>query len=136
MDLVVSALTKKYFDFSGRARRKEYWLFQLSYIILGLIGTVLDVGLGLFDPETGFGMFSAILGIALFIPSLSVSIRRLHDIGKSGWFILLIFIPVIGAIVLLVFFCLKSEDGENRFGPNPIAHQGTRDTAGPDANNI
>lgn len=121
MDLVIQAVTKKYFQFSGRASRKEYWLLILFYTVLNIIAGILDVSFGLINLESGVGTFGLIVFVALFIPSLSACIRRLHDKDKSGWFCLLLFIPLIGAIVLLVWFCSKGTDGPNRFGEDPLA---------------
>lgn len=104
---------KNYVGFQGRARRKEYWMFFLFNflftILLSLIETMLGLG----------GILSGIYGLAVLIPSIAVSVRRLHDIGRTGWWMLLSFIPVIGLIVLLVFAVLDSQPGENKYGPNP-----------------
>ena len=124
MDLVIQAVTSKYFEFSGRARRKEYWLFALFYFILNIIAMILDISFGLFGEEFGIGTFGLIIGVGLLIPYIAVAVRRLHDKDKSGWFLLLILIPIIGVIVLLVFFCMKGTDGSNRFGDDPLGGNG------------
>nr|WP_223160744.1 DUF805 domain-containing protein [Salinispora cortesiana] len=110
-DAIRSALTQ-YVGFSGRARRSEYWWFYLFTVILGFAGGILNGVL-----ETSF--VSVIVGLALLLPSLAVGVRRLHDTGRSGWFLLLGLIPFIGFVVLLVFFVQDSKPGPNRFGPNP-----------------
>ena len=110
----------QYADFSGRARRTEYWMFVLFNIIFLIVAAVLDNLLGLtFMEELPYGYIYAAYGIAMFIPGLAVAVRRLHDIGKSGWMYLIVLIPLIGAIWLLVLFCLDSERGDNKWGPNP-----------------
>ena len=102
----------KYAIFEGRSRRSEYWYFALFNILIG-------IALGIVDEFFGFSLFGAIASLALFIPGLAVGVRRLHDIGKSGWNLLLIFIPLVGFIILLVWFCKDSEPGSNQYGPNP-----------------
>ena len=110
---------KQYADFSGRARRKEYWIFSLiNYIIiffLYILQIVMIEGtLWLIFPIIFF-----LYAVAVFLPGLAVNIRRLHDIGKSGWWYLIYLIPIIGAIWLTVLMCLDSEPGENQWGENP-----------------
>lgn len=130
---------KHYADFNGRARRSEYWFFTLVHsllvilpIIIGLVMIVTASLTQLHHPASeaprygNVGVFIififALLHLALFIPQLAVSVRRLHDTDKSGFFILIAFIPyvgVIGGIVLLVFYCMDSTPGYNQYGPNP-----------------
>jgi len=112
---------KKYAVFSGRSRRSEYWYFILFYFIIYIALAFVDRVTGTFDPKSGIGLLTAIFALALLIPSLSVSVRRLHDTDRSGWWLLIGFIPLIGAIVLIVFFAQDSGAGTNRFGPNPKA---------------
>lgn len=114
---------KKYGVFHGRARRKEYWLYALLYFILAVAAAVLDKVSGTFSYETGMGVFSSLLTLALFLPSLAVSIRRLHDIDKSGWWMLMALVPILGIITLWVFFCLDGTVGSNRFGEDPKASE-------------
>ena len=104
---------KKYTDFSGRARRQEYWMFILFYLIFYIVLTTADVMLGTM-------ILSLIFTLALLIPSISIAARRLHDTGRSGWWQLIALIPLIGAIVLIVFMVQDSHD-ENQYGPNPKA---------------
>jgi uncharacterized membrane protein YhaH (DUF805 family) len=111
---------RKYAVFEGRARRKEYWFFLLFTIIVTLMLSFIDEMLGIFDTETGVGLLSGIYSIGVVIPCIAVGIRRLHDTGRSGWWLLITFIPVIGGLVLLVFTVLESQPGENDYGPNPI----------------
>ena len=112
---------KKYAQFDGRSQRSEYWFFALFYILFAIAATLIDVGIGSYDPQSGFGLLSAILAIGLFIPSLSVSVRRLHDTDRSGWWLLICLIPLVGAIWFLVLMVFDSTPGNNRFGPNPKA---------------
>ena len=110
---------KNYFNFSGRARRKEYWMFFLFQFIFALVAIVIDNVLGLAIKDVGYGPFYLLLVLATLIPGLAVTVRRLHDIGKSGWFILVSFIPLIGGIILLVFAVTGGDYGENEYGPDP-----------------
>ena len=109
---------KKYADFSGRAQRAEYWYFVLFNTIIVIILTILDGVLGLYDMRSGFGVLSGIYQLAVFIPSLAVSVRRLHDIGKSGWWLLVGLIPIVGFIILIVWFATDSKE-DNKYGQNP-----------------
>lgn len=107
------AVLKNYAGFSGRARRTEYWMFALfNFIItavLDLIGMAVKLG-------TYLGL---IYGLLVLIPGLAVGVRRLHDTGRSGWWLLIAIIPIIGAIILIVFMVMDSEPGDNKYGPNP-----------------
>jgi len=113
------AVLRKYAVFGGRARRREYWFFTLFNVIVSLLLIAIDALLGTFSTEAGIGILSGIYSLAIIIPSLAVSFRRLHDIGRSGWWILIPLIPLIGAIVLLVFAVQDSQPGDNQYGPNP-----------------
>ncbi len=110
---------KKFADFSGRARRAEYWFFTLFYMIFFFALAILDGATGLFNMTYGVGLLSGVFALAMLIPSISVSVRRLHDTSRSGWWLLISLIPLIGVIVLLVFVCLDSTPGTNAYGPNP-----------------
>ncbi len=110
---------RQYADFNGRARRKEYWMFFLFNIILAVAAMLLDNILGIASGEFGYGPLYGIYVLALIIPGLAVGVRRLHDVGKSGWMILISLIPLLGAIWLLVLMVMDSNPGDNRFGPNP-----------------
>ncbi len=110
---------KQYADFNGRARRKEYWMFTLFNIIFGGIAMILDSVFGIAIEGVGYGPLYGVYVLVLFIPGLAVAVRRLHDIGKSGWMILIALIPVIGAIWILVLMVTDSNPGENLYGVNP-----------------
>jgi uncharacterized membrane protein YhaH (DUF805 family) len=110
---------KNYAVFSGRARRKEYWMFALFNGIFLIVAAILDNILGTTIKNVGYGLFYCLYGLAVLIPSLAVSFRRLHDVGKSGWFFLIALIPIIGAIWLLVLVCTDGNAGENEYGANP-----------------
>ena len=115
---------KKYATFSGRARRKEYWFFVLFYVLISIVAAVIDSMTGSFDSTMGMGMLGLLVALALLIPSLAVAVRRLHDTDRSGWWVLLCLIPLIGGIWLLVLLCLDSTPGENQYGPNPKEETG------------
>lgn len=110
---------KQYADFSGRARRTEYWMFFLFNMIFAFLAAIIDNVLGTASPELGYGIFYGIYALAMFIPGLAVAVRRLHDVGKSGWMLLIAFIPLIGAIWLLVLLLTDSQEGTNNWGENP-----------------
>lgn len=110
---------KKYAVFSGRARRKEYWFFVLFNIIISIVLAVIDGVTGSFSPEAGMGLLGGIYTLAVLIPSIAVSVRRLHDTERSGWWLLIALVPLIGAIVLLVFMVQDSKPGQNQYGANP-----------------
>lgn len=109
---------RQYADFDGRARRKEYWMFALFYIVFSACASLLDE---MSYSEDGFQdhIITNLFVLGLFIPSLAVSVRRLHDIGKSGWYLLLWFLPVIGWLWVIFLHCQDSEAGPNHYGPNP-----------------
>jgi uncharacterized membrane protein YhaH (DUF805 family) len=110
---------KQYADFSGRARRKEYWMFVLFNLIFAIVAMILDNILGLTVGILPYGVFYVLYTLAVFIPGLAVAVRRLHDVGKSGWMILIALIPLIGVIWLLVLMVTDSNPGKNQYGPNP-----------------
>lgn len=118
MDWFLLAL-KKYATFSGRSQRAEYWYFFLFYVLIGIGLSFVDYFLGLFDAVTEVGLLSGAFSLAVLIPSIAVAVRRLHDISRTGWWLLIGFIPVVGTIVLLVFLVLDSTPGDNAYGPNP-----------------
>lgn len=110
---------KKYVVFSGRARREEYWYFLLFNILFLIALGIIDIAAGTFVSGAGFGLLSGLYGLATLIPSLAVSVRRLHDTNRSGWWLLIGLIPLIGAIVLIVFTVQDSQTSENQYGHNP-----------------
>lgn len=107
---------KKYAVFSGRARRREYWTFTLVNAAVAAILVILFYALG---QNVGVSVVTAVFSLAILLPGLAVCVRRLHDTGRSGWFIFLNFIPLVGSIILLVFFCQDSQPGENKYGACP-----------------
>lgn len=109
---------RKYAVFKGRARRKEYWMFTLFSTIIMILLVVADRTLGTGDAAS-FGILTGIYVLAVLIPSLAVGVRRLHDTGRSGWWLLFGIVPLIGGIVILVFTVQDSETGGNQYGPNP-----------------
>jgi len=132
----LDVIRKKYAKFKGRASRQEFWLFMLfSFIIFFLVGflsklfnidysivlddiTLIENGGEIIKTAISINILQAIVGLMLFLPSLAISIRRLHDIGRSGFSYLLIFIPIIGALILLILFLMPSEDYVNQYGYN------------------
>jgi len=110
---------KQYADFNGRARRTEYWMFFLFNMIFTIIAMVLDNVLGIAMGEIGYGPLYGIYVLALFLPGLAVGVRRLHDVGKSGWMMLIALIPIIGAIWLFVLMVTDGNSNENQYGLNP-----------------
>ena len=110
---------KKYVDFSGRARRTEYWMFYLFNIIFAIVAIVLDNILGAASKDLGYGIFYGLFGLAIILPSWAVLVRRLHDVGKSGWWMFISLIPLIGSIWLFVLTVTDSQPGNNEYGANP-----------------
>jgi len=119
---------KQYADFKGRAHRTEYWMFVLFNLIFAFAAIAIDNVLGItfkFNDAFGnpmliqFGYVYVLYGLFVFIPALAVAVRRLHDVGKSGWMLLICLIPIVGAIWLLVLYCTDSQPGSNKWGPNP-----------------
>src|SRR5688572_11436958 len=118
MNYYIAAL-KKYAVFKGRSRRKEYWFFVLFQILFGIVAMLIDGMLGSTIGFLPYGYVYLLYTLATFIPAFAVLVRRLHDTGRSGWWLLIGLVPLVGAIVLLVFACLDSEPGANKWGPNP-----------------
>lgn len=112
---------KKYAVFSGRARRKEYWMFFLFNWIFSIAAVLLDNLIGTANSNSGYGVISIIYSLAVLLPSLAVGIRRLHDLGKSGWWIFIALIPLVGAIWLIVLYATAGQPVENQYGPDPKA---------------
>ena len=109
---------RQYADFKGRARRAEYWYFVLYTWLISIAVSLVDM-LTLGVGEDGMGLLGAIFSLVIFIPSLAASVRRIHDTGRSGWVLLLSFIPVIGWILVIVYSCQDSQPGSNKWGANP-----------------
>jgi len=119
MDWMLMPL-RRYTDFSGRSRRKEYWMFVLGVIIVALVIGFVEGLLGIDGMVGGaYGPLSLLLVLGVIIPGIAVQVRRFHDQGKSGWFVLLGLIPLVGGIILLVFMCLEGNQGPNQYGPDP-----------------
>ncbi|MDZ7715298.1 MAG: DUF805 domain-containing protein [Balneolaceae bacterium] len=116
---------KNYANFSGRARRKEYWFFVLFNTIISFVlgfteGLIAGMS-GTVGPDY-IPIVSSLYILAVLIPSIAVGVRRLHDIGKSGWWLFIGLVPVIGGIVLLVFFFMEGDSGPNQYGADPKAN--------------
>lgn len=119
---------RKYADFKTRARRSEYWYFALFNAVFILLLSLLDTMSG-FGSEETLGIFGGLYSLVVVIPSLAVCVRRLHDIGKSGWWIFIAMVPFIGAIVLLLFAIRDSQPGANQYGPNPKESNDSKDVS-------
>ena len=112
---------KKYAEFTGRARRKEYWMFVLLVFAIYIVAAIIDGILGMGGMIAGaYGPLMTIAALALLIPSIAVGARRLHDTNRSGWWLLIGLIPIVGSIILLVFFILEGTRGANQYGPDPL----------------
>lgn len=114
MNWYLKVVKEHYADFKGRARRKEYWMFTLINAIVAIV-------IGIIGSLIGLGWLYYIYCLAVLIPSLAVAVRRLHDTGRSGWWILISLIPFIGGLWLLVLMCLDSQPETNGWGANPKA---------------
>jgi uncharacterized membrane protein YhaH (DUF805 family) len=112
---------RKYSDFAGRARRREYWFFVLFNTLIQVAAFVLDGVVGTFRVELGVGLLSGVYSLAVLVPSFAVLARRLHDTDRSGWWILIGIVPLLGALVLMILALFEGDPGENRFGPSPKA---------------
>ncbi len=108
---------RKYAVFTGRARRKEYWFFVLFYLLIAIGLGFIDSVLGLGSEE--FGLLSGLFGLAMVVPAFAVAIRRMHDTGRSGWWVLVNFIPLVGWLIFIWFATRDGEPGPNAYGPDP-----------------
>lgn len=117
-EAVGTCLKEKYVNFNNRAPRSEYWWFALFAWGVAIALSVLDSLI--FNNPSGYGIFSTIWGLALLLPSIGVGVRRLHDLDKSGWWLLISFIPIIGFIILVFWFIQQGTRGQNRFGADPL----------------
>jgi uncharacterized membrane protein YhaH (DUF805 family) len=115
----VKACFSKYVTFSGRARRAEYWWFVLFTVLGSFVFGFVD-GLMFGTSMETTGLFGAVFSLGTLLPSISVGVRRLHDLDRSGWWLLLMLLPIIGWIVLIVWNATKGTQGDNRFGPDPL----------------
>jgi len=118
MDWYVKVLTQ-YADFNGRARRTEYWVFFVFNIALSGTAMLLDKVFEIVISEIGYGPLFLLYALSMLIPAIAVGVRRLHDVGKSGWMLLIALIPIIGTIWVLVLLLLDSNPGVNEYGENP-----------------
>ena len=107
----------RYFDFQGRSTRKEFWLFFLFWIIGYALAVIIDIEN---NPDAEVGIAESLFILATIIPVYAVTIRRLHDIDRTGWWFIINFIPLIGSIVMIVFACTQGTEGVNRFGPSRL----------------
>lgn len=117
---------KKYAEFHGRSTRSEYWYFYLCYMIIFIVLWLLSFA------EKSLGIVSTLFALATLIPSIAVAVRRMHDIGKSGWNYLWNLLPIIGTIYFIVLLCTKSQEGDNKYGPNPWGQSGTTSAPSPE----
>lgn len=130
MDFMTAVKTcfGKYATFAGRAQRSEFWWFVLFVWVTSIVLTIVDSTMfgtvvrtpGGFSASTNTPYLSGLFSLAILLPNLAVSVRRLHDTDRSGWWLLIGLIPLVGFIVLLVFFTSKGTEGDNRFGPDPL----------------
>ena len=109
---------QNYFNFSARAQRSAYWYWVLFSVLVAVATTLIDRAV---FSRSGVSPLNSLANLAMLVPSIAVGVRRLHDTDRSGWWILLFLIPLVGAIILIVWFCSSGTDGANRFGPNPLA---------------
>lgn len=128
-EAVKSVIFKNYATFSGRASRSEYWWFTLFNIIASIALQVLTIALGVIDPILAgiAGLLVIVFFLGIFVPSLAVIVRRLHDVDKSGWWYLIV-LTGIGALVVLYWMIIKGTEGDNRFGPDPLGNVADRFT--------
>lgn len=111
----ISSCFSNYVRFSGRSGRSEYWYWILFYVLVAIVGGII----GAIGGDTVANIISIGVALVFFLPSLAVGVRRFHDIDKSGWWILIALIPIIGGLIILYFFVQPSDEEENRFGPVP-----------------
>ena len=109
---------KNYVNFQGRARRKAYWMFILFNLIALVVLSFIESAIGL-SGQNGYGILTGLYTLAIILPLIALAVRRLHDTGRSGWWILIGLVPLIGPIVLIVFYVTDSQPGTNEYGPNP-----------------
>lgn len=117
MEWYLKVVRDNYANFQGRARRQEYWMYALINLIIVIILSMFDTLLF----SSGNNFISGIYSLAVLLPGIAVSVRRLHDTDRSGWWLLLTFIPIVGVIILLIFMCVEGDHVNNRFGSNPKA---------------
>jgi uncharacterized membrane protein YhaH (DUF805 family) len=109
----ISSGFSNYVNFSGRSCRSEYWYWILFIIVADIVAGIIDYAIGI---QVVTGLF----GLATILPNLAVAIRRLHDLDRTGWWIFIGLIPLVGWIILIIWYCTRGTDGPNRFGPDPL----------------
>jgi uncharacterized membrane protein YhaH (DUF805 family) len=124
MEWYLKVMKENYSNFSGRARRKEFWMFYLFYVIAIIVAMILDQALGLtwdmgYGVQSPYGWCYLLVGLFHFIPFLALHARRMHDVGKSGWFLLICLVPIVGSIWLLILWCTDGHVADNAYGSNP-----------------
>jgi uncharacterized membrane protein YhaH (DUF805 family) len=122
----IAAGFSNYVTFAGRANRSEYWYWALFVALFQIPAAIIDTVIGV-------NVMTSVFGLATFLPSLAVAVRRLHDLDRTGWWILLSLIPVVGWIILIIWDCTKGTEGPNRFGPDRLAALGAQLTPRPAA---
>ncbi|MFT6913881.1 MAG: uncharacterized membrane protein YhaH (DUF805 family) [Motiliproteus sp.] len=110
---------KNYASFSGRTRRREYWFFILFNILVSIGLSFIDGVSGTFNPQSGMGLLGGLYTLAMIIPAIALGSRRLHDINRTGWWQLIMLIPLVGALVLIVFYATDTQQEQNEYGANP-----------------
>jgi uncharacterized membrane protein YhaH (DUF805 family) len=115
----ITSVLKNYVTFTGRAPRSEYWFWALFVFLISIVAVIIDM-VAFPWSSPGNGPLSLILTLGLLLPNIAVGVRRLHDIDRSGWWLLIILIPLVGIIVFLVWACTRGTPGPNRFGPDPL----------------
>jgi uncharacterized membrane protein YhaH (DUF805 family) len=118
MHWFIDPVKNHYVDFEGRASRQQFWMFILLYVVFAIALAMVEVAVGLDD------ILTSIYGLVLFLPYLGLAVRRLHDINRSGWWILIGLVPLVGFIVLLVFYVKQGDSEANQYGPNPLGTTG------------
>ena len=114
----ISSCSENYAVFSGRAPRSEYWWFAVLIAAIGVIAAMADAVV--FGAGSGVPVFGLFAAVALLVPSLAVSVRRLHDTDRSAWWLLIAVVPVVGAVMLFVWFCTRGSEGANGHGSDPL----------------
>ena len=123
MEWYLKVMRDNYANFNGRARRKEYWMFTLFFLLFALLaGFVIGILSAVGETVAMIAIILAVVWyLAHLVPSLAVTVRRLHDTGKSGWFYLLAIIPYLGGLIIFIFTVIEGDKGDNKYGPDPKA---------------
>ena len=118
---------RRYLDFKSRSTRTEFWMFTLFNLLFYIAAAILDITLGLWDQEFGVCLFTGLYCVFILLPNVSVAVRRLHDVGLTGWLYLLVFVPIAGPFIILGIACVAGKPGTNKYGPNPKEAQQEED---------